>query len=221
MVSAQDSRDRLLEKAPVLAARLNDHNVSLLKDPDEYTLAHEMLIQYSNGTTTFTQSELQHCVDWSVTPETLQERLETLETVGFIIISRDGREHTYTIKEPLELWLDDSPITDLPVVASSEVVTPVRSTAENSHSNPGVSVGPFRLPEPTPERLTAYQKKWATRSVLSMIGGLLLLNFDSTPWLWLAVILFVIGLVYGSMTAATFTARQLQDLRSRHSMSKL
>lgn len=39
----------------------------------------------------------------------------------------------------------------MPVVASSEAVTPVRSSIENSQLNTDVSVGAFSLPDPTPE----------------------------------------------------------------------
>ena len=215
MVSADDSHEQLRDTAPVLVTRLGQHGATPFQDPDPYTIAEKMLLQYSSGTTTFTQAELQRLIDCSGTSETLHKRLETLETIGFIIISTDGRRNTYTIKEPLELWFDDSPMTDLPVVASPNSVAPVPSATENSQSNQGVSVGPFTLPEPTPKRLIAYQNKWATGSALCFIVGLLFVSLGSRFLWWIAVAFFFVGLVCGSVTASMFTVRQLQGLRSK------
>jgi len=215
VVSADDARDELQDKAPVLVSRLDQHDVDILKNPDPYSLANRMLIQYTDGTTTFTQSELQRGSSWGTSSETAHKRLETLETVGFITVSRNGRAHKYTIKEPVEKWLDDSPITDLPIVASSESVTPVPSATENSHPHQGGTVGPLGLPEPTPERLKTYQNRWAAISVFCFVGGLVLFRPGSHLWFWITMVLVLIGLVSGSATIATFTARQLQNLRSR------
>jgi hypothetical protein len=79
----------------MLTARLDDIDLNLAKYPDEYILARETLIQYSNYIPIFTQSELQCCGGSSAIPETAHKRFETLETVGFSHLLRWQRNHVH------------------------------------------------------------------------------------------------------------------------------